>query len=352
MRLARLFAMTAGFISVATWLGYAVAVTGAENLTTVKVGDDSIHQYEGVWAGDENATPFGTMGFAMAFDWEEDGSLYSHSALSKETWVDLRFHKDELGNWVLTESASLAGLGVQKYTMHPVTVSGDTTYWAYLKDPDYLNCRTAASDEVLFMVVNLHGKEHVRFLLTKMQGREADAVRLAMKEASETPGADDIGRLETAGRGEDSIEIQNARLKVKTEPENPQAHLALVEALSVEIESVSPEKMGAYAQEMLASLHKAVELDPELPDAHFSLAQYYLNAPSFAGGSIEKASAEAALLTELSSPLGEVVQAQVEAKQGEREAAVERLRSVLEEYPDLKIARGLYIRLAGEVSSN
>jgi hypothetical protein len=106
-------------------------------------------------------------------------------------------------------------------------------------------------------------------------------------------------------------------------------------------------QMAAYAQEMYSALQTAVELDPTLPDAHYGLAQYYLNAPPVAGGSLESAEAEARTLDELGSPLGEVIAAQVDARRGDHAAAVDRLRSVMEAHPDLQVAQQLYIEIAG-----
>jgi hypothetical protein len=84
-----------------------------------------------------------------------------------------------------------------------------------------------------------------------------------------------------------------------------------------------------------------------LPGARFGLAQYYLNAPPIAGGSLEKAAAQGEALRELESPLGEVVLADVDARGGDTEAAVARLKAVLVDHPDLEPARRLFIQLSG-----
>jgi hypothetical protein len=287
----------------------------------------------------------------MDFRWEEDGSLRSHSALSSQTWVDLHFHRDEAGTWLLTESASLAGTGRQEYTLHPVRTAGDTLFYAYAEDPKFLDCLVTANDEELYMLVNLRGEEHVRFLLSKVTGEEALAVRQDLEAGRSQPGENDWQLLTDSAEGDDPVEVRNARLRVKSEPNNPHAHLALVGALGEVIDQAPGMKMAAYAQEMLAALHTTVEIDPALPDAHFGLAQYYLNAPPIAGGSLESAQGEAEVLAKLGSPLGEVVFAQLSLQRGDRASALERLGGVVDEYPDLEIARRLYIEVAGQSKS-
>jgi hypothetical protein len=315
--------------------------------TPVSVDDAQIAAFEGVWAGEENFTPLGPMSFALDFRWEEDGTLHSHTAMSSETWVDLRFHKDEGGAWLLTESASLAGTGEQKYTMHPVRATGDTLYYAYAEDPEFLSCVMAADGDALYMRVNLRGQEHTRFLLSRLTGTEASALREELEANRTRSGEGDWDEIRGAAEGEDPVELRNARIRVKSDPENPQVHLALVGALRQAMEKATGMTMASYAQEMYTALQTAVELDPTLPDAHYGLAQYYLNAPPIAGGSLESAGVEAEKLRELGSPLGEVVAAQVEVRQGEQEKAEERLRALLDEHPELPAARRLYIEIAG-----
>ena len=49
------------------------------------------------------------MGFAALFEWQEDGSLRARSPLNSETWIDLRFARDETGRWMLHRSVPCAG---------------------------------------------------------------------------------------------------------------------------------------------------------------------------------------------------------------------------------------------------
>ena len=56
--------------------------------------DRLVNALEGGWVGNDNDTPFGKMGFATLFEWQEDGSLSSFSPLNSETYINLRFARD------------------------------------------------------------------------------------------------------------------------------------------------------------------------------------------------------------------------------------------------------------------
>jgi len=66
----------------------------------------------------------------------------------------------------------------------------------------------------------------------------------------------------------------------------------------------NPIKQGMLAPKMKSAWEKAVALDPKLIGARESLIQYYLQAPSFMGGSIEKAKAEAQQIMKLNAAQG------------------------------------------------
>ena len=327
-------------------LGSAGFASGPE-LPVIRVTDDRIAAFEGTWIGRDNPSPVGPIDFAMDFRRESDGSLHSRSSLSRQTWIDLHFRKEADG-WVLHESAGLAGLGEQAYPMHPVRAAADTVEWTYLKDRSYLSARTAVSGDRLYMQVFLRGRQHVLFQLERVTGETAAAVREQLKKAAEQEGDNDLARLEQAGGGDDPIDVRNARAKAKALPREAAAHVELGNAIAAVIDGAPPEKRIGYALEMLGAYRTAADLDPRNVGAHFGLSQYYLGAPPIAGGSLEKAEAEAETLAGLGSPYGEVVRAQLEARRGDPAAARERLRSVVEKHPDLALARRLLLSLLGK----
>ncbi len=323
-----------------------VKAESAEVGTAATVTREQVARFEGVWSGENNPSPLGPIPFAMDFQWQEDGSLRSLSSLSRDTWVDLRFRK-EGDVWILDESARLAGQFEQGYPLHPVRVTGDTLHYAYLEDPHFLRVALVASHDTLDMAVWVRGEEHVRFRLARLHGEAAMSQRRELVEARTRSGENDLGLLSAGSAGDDPVEIANARAAARLRPQDAEAHLALGRALADAIEDAPPPKMVGYAQEMLGSFRRAVELDPDLADARYALAQYYLNAPPIAGGSLEAAADEAGELARLESPLAEVVRAQIEAKQGDPTAAAARLAALLETNPDLAVARRLYIQYAG-----
>jgi hypothetical protein len=340
------------------WAAFAVAAAPAlllplapaeaEGAAPVVVTREQVARFEGVWAGRDNPSPFGPIPFAMDFQWQGDGSLRSLSSLSRDTWVDLRFAADSAGNWVLHESAQLAGQFLQGYPMHPERVAGDTLHYAYREDPGFLRCALTADGATLDMMVRVRGEEHVRFHLARLAGEEATRQRRELIEARTRSGEDDLSFLGAPGAGDDPPAVANARVAARLRADDPQAHLAYGRALAEALDDAPPAKRIGYAQDMLASFRRAVALDSTLVDARYALAQYYLEAPPIAGGSLEAAASEAAALARLASPYSEVVRAQIEAEQGDRAAAAARLAALLETNPDLTVARRLYVQYAGK----
>lgn len=338
-------------IAAAPALLLPLAAAQAEGAEPVSVTRAQVARFEGVWAGNDNTSPLGPIPFAMDFQWQEDGSLRSLSHLSRETWVDLRFAADSTGTWVLHESAQLAGQFLQSYPLHAEGVAGDTLYFAYREDPHYLRCAMTASDAMLDMIVWIRGEEHVRFHLARLSGDEAVAQRRELIEARTRSGENDMSLLAASSAGGDPVAVTNARVTARLRASDPQAHMSYGRALSEAMEGAPLQKRIGYAQDMLAAFRRAAELDSTLVDARYALAQYYLQAPPIAGGSVEAAAGEAEALTRLASPLAEVVRAQIEAKQGDREAAAKRLAALLETHPDVAVARRLYIQYAGNGGS-
>lgn len=279
------------------------------------VDDAAVARFEGAWAGNDNVTPAGPIPFALIFDREPDGSLHALTALSVDTWVDLRIHRDDAGEWAMSESASLAGLGQQSYTLHPTAANGDTLTWVYRERPDFLSCRTAVVGDELFMLVHLRGEEHVRFHLRRVSGQAETDMRAGREAARSRPAGDDFALLRSsAASARDSAAIRAARERVLASPEDPRALLALADALRAALDGAPLPQKAAYAQEMLATLRKAVAVAPALAGAHHALAEYYLHAPPIAGGSLELAEREAEALAALESPLADVVRAEIAAK--------------------------------------
>jgi hypothetical protein len=369
-------------------LAMACAVPGGAPAAHVPAQGDVeawIARCAGAWAGNDNTTPLGPMPFALVFDREADGSLHAHSALSQATWVDLRFHQDDhdrSGGWRLTESAAMEGLGEQSYTLAPTALDHGTMIWQTRERPDFLRCAMTPANETLTMVVHLRGQEHVRFNLARVEGAGADQLREALRAAAARPAGEAGGsrpgfaaaaptcerqgaataaggtQLAAPGAGDGckagatSQALAAARAAVRAHPQDAPLHLALAYALAGRMTSTPPAELTACAAELYGELQQAVALDPQLAQAHFALARYYLEAPAIAGGSLDRAVECEQTLRRLGSPLGEVVGACIEAKQGRTADATARLHRILSEHPDLEAARTCLERVASSPSAN
>ena len=245
----------------------------------------------GGWAGEDNMTPMGRMPFAMLFEAEEDGSLHAFTPFNSETWIDLRFYKDEQGRWLLDESAGMEGLGVQRHTLVPVDGPGEVRRWIYEENPEFLSVDVAKVDGKMMMQVMLRGREHAQFNLARLPESAIAELRESIEIASRrTP--EEVPFSTVTGNPNPEPAVRAARAAIAAHPEQAQPRVDLAAAL-IEVMQEDPSKAPVYAGEVLRELQTAVELDDQHAGAWTYLAGYYLNAPPIAGGSLERA-AEAA----------------------------------------------------------
>jgi hypothetical protein len=278
--------------------------------------DAFVASLEGGWAGQDNVTPMGTMPFAVLFERQEDGGLHSHSALNRETFIDLRFAKDERGRWILHERAGLEGSGVQAYSLAPAGLAGGLRRWAYEPDPEFLTIDVGVEGDTMSMNVRLRGRDHVQFKLARLPEAAVPELKRQMTLAAgrspqEVSIAQAVGR---SPRTEAADPVAAARRAVTENPADGRARLKLARALGAEIRRDSAANGPRYAFEMLEALQKAVELDPRLVEAYHWLAGYYLEAPPIAGGSLDKAEEVARRLAELDPESARALRSRIEAR--------------------------------------
>lgn len=296
------------------WILPVIMVTLSSLGLAAPPADDSwIEGLEGGWAGEENETPMGRMGFAMLFERQEDGSVFSRSAVNRETFIDLHFSRTDDGRWILKETAGLENLGVQSHALTPVEAPGELRRWIVEDRPDFLVIDIAHGPEKLHLAVELRGESHVQFNLERLPETALPELREMMTAAAlRSPERDSIHNYSSDRRVTEAI--LEARSGIATNPDSGRAHLQLAQVLGAEIER-DPMTSGAmYAGEMLGSLQKALELDPELVDAYHWLAGYYMNAPPIAGGSLDKAEATALKLAAIDENSAAGLLAQVEER--------------------------------------
>lgn len=104
------------------------------------------------------------------------------------------------------------------------------------------------------------------------------------------------------GKWERALEL--AERAVTAEPQNARCQYAWGAANGLAaLKSGVFSKLG-HARKCLASYRRAAELEPTNPLYHWTLLNYYQQAPGFAGGSMELAFAQAAELTKLDPAAG------------------------------------------------
>jgi tetratricopeptide (TPR) repeat protein len=96
----------------------------------------------------------------------------------------------------------------------------------------------------------------------------------------------------------------------------------------------------------LGSYQKAVELDPKNIDAHASLFEFYRQAPGIAGGSTEKALAEATAVKQLDPARGRILFATFYVSEKKFDRALAEFDAVLKTTPDDYVALYQIGRLA------
>lgn len=101
---------------------------------------------------------------------------------------------------------------------------------------------------------------------------------------------------------EDAIDA--AERAVGLGPAHAQAHYWLGNALGQRIGQVGMIRQAAMAPKLREAFERALELDPEIHEARLNLIEFYLQAPSFAGGSVDAAKAHAAQLARRDPPRG------------------------------------------------
>lgn len=121
---------------------------------------------------------------------------------------------------------------------------------------------------------------------------------------------------------------------VEKEPRNGTYHLWLGNSVGQQIGSASAIRQPFMARRIKASYERAVELDPDLLDARDGLITFYLQAPSIAGGDVNKAREQQREIARRDAVRGHVAAANI-AWHGRDTVATERsLRAAMAAAPD------------------
>ena len=272
--------------------------------------DDWMDALAGAWAGPDNQTPAGRMPFALLFDWQEDGSLRAYMPLNRETFVDLRFHRDG-DHWLLEESGGLAGMGHQAHTLVPAAAPGEVRRWVHPEDAELVTVDFGLTGASLLLKVLVRGEEHAVFQMQRLPEEQIPAMRsqialLSQRDPGVGPSIFELGGVEDV-----PASILAAREAVAASPADAAVRMELAEALTEAIQENMMEMGPRFAGELLRTLTQAQAMDPAQPTPYYYLVGYYLNAPPMAGGSVEKAEEYALMLQEIDHEAGTALLATV-----------------------------------------
>lgn len=151
----------------------------------------------GGWIG-AGDSPFGEIPFAALFERQADGSVRSWADDGNGSKIDLHLHQKE-GRWVLTESASLPGVGTQTHTLVPTALEGDRLVLHHPERPGFLSIElrlvaapagatsSASADatgapgataaQELHLSAKLRGEDHVAFAMKRIPDQALDHMR-------------------------------------------------------------------------------------------------------------------------------------------------------------------------------
>jgi tetratricopeptide (TPR) repeat protein len=117
------------------------------------------------------------------------------------------------------------------------------------------------------------------------------------------------------------------------DPSNSMYALWLGKSLGRRAESANPLMAPSLASKARRWFERAVELDPRNLEALSDLLEYYLEAPGFLGGGLDKARAVAARMKEIDPAEGANAEARVALKRKEASTAEAHLRRAMELAP-------------------
>ena len=101
---------------------------------------------------------------------------------------------------------------------------------------------------------------------------------------------------------------------VNLEPQNATYHLWLGREYGRKAGASNPLSAAGLAKKAKNEFERAVQLDPTNVPARVDLAEYYTEAPSFMGGGLDKARAQAAAVQSLNPAMAHLILARVAAK--------------------------------------
>lgn len=158
------------------------------------------------------------------------------------------------------------------------------------------------------------------------------------KAAEEVPTAPSASELAAQAKTMLAADDAKAAIKlyeqaIKADPDSASLQTDYANALAVRINEVNFMAQGMIAGKMLKAYERSVEIDPDHIVGWIGQCRYYLNAPTIAGGSADKAEKFANEVFARVPFLGHVELGLVAEKRGDEAKAAEHFQAALELQP-------------------
>lgn len=121
---------------------------------------------------------------------------------------------------------------------------------------------------------------------------------------------------------QDAAAVDSFRQAVEVASQNGRYHYWLGQALAKRIPQANVISRASLAGDLRSAYLRAVELAPDFIPAREALLDFYVEAPSFFGGSLAKAHEQAAAIGKLNAARGARAQAVIAAGEGRSPAAI------------------------------
>lgn len=132
---------------------------------------------------------------------------------------------------------------------------------------------------------------------------------------------------------QDAAAVDSFRQAVEVESQNGRYHYWLGQALAQRIPQAGVISKASLAGDLRNAYLRAVALAPDFIPAREALLDFYVQAPSFVGGSLGKAREQAAAIARLSPARGSRAQAVILAAEGHVQEAIKGYKTAIHQDP-------------------